>query len=94
MTNQFEVSIKERIKEGWKLLIDLNRGGDLYTYRVTLDEEFAKQLGPEETPEQLIRRSFDFLLAREGPEQILAEFNLRDVKKYFPDFEDTMQKIG
>ena len=37
--------------------------------------------------EELIRASFQFLLERESKESILAKFNLKLIKSYFPEFE-------
>ena len=34
----------------------------------------------------LVRRSFDFLLAREPNTSILREFSLADIERYFPEF--------
>ncbi len=35
----------------------------------------------------LIKKSFIFLLERESKESILPQFDLRDISKYFPDYE-------
>jgi hypothetical protein len=34
----------------------------------------------------LVRRSFEFLLAREANTQVLREFSLSDIERYFPEF--------
>jgi hypothetical protein len=36
--------------------------------------------------EDLVRDSFDFLLARESKESILREFDLSVIKRYFPNY--------
>jgi hypothetical protein len=55
---------------------------------VRVAESDLQRLGRhEETPEQLVTRTFEFLLAREPAEQILKSFELADVQRYFPDFE-------
>ena len=38
-------------------------------------------------PEDLVRRSFAFLLAREPATSILRRFELPEIGRYFPDFE-------
>jgi hypothetical protein len=38
-------------------------------------------------PSDLIRRSFEFLLARESKESILASFELSTISRYFPEYE-------
>jgi len=57
-------------------------------YTVTVPREYWKRLiqGKEE-PESLVRRSFEFLLARESKESILREFELPVIQKYFPEYE-------
>jgi hypothetical protein len=41
-------------------------------------------------PENLVRRSFEFLLEREPRQSILASFDLPLIGRYFPDYEATM----
>jgi hypothetical protein len=38
-------------------------------------------------PTDLVRRSFEFLLAREPKESILPSFGLSTILRYFPEFE-------
>lgn len=54
---------------------------------VTLTREYARQLGSENEPEVLIRRSFEFLLERESNNSILRSFDLRVIGRYFPEYE-------
>ena len=44
------------------------------------------------TTEELIRRSFEFLLEHEPKEAILAEFDLAVIPRYFPDFEQEIRR--
>lgn len=44
------------------------------------------------TPEELIRKSFDFLLEREPKESILREFEVAAIARYFPDYEEAVRK--
>lgn len=56
------------------------------THQVSLDEEFAKQSRMK--PEELVKKSFEFLLKREPKESILPAFTIPDtINKYFPEFE-------
>lgn len=43
-----------------------------------------------EQPEQFLRRCFEFLLAREPKESILSRFDVADISRYFPEFEQRM----
>jgi len=44
------------------------------------------------TTEELIRRSFEFLLEHEPKEAILAEFDLAVIQRYFPDYEQEIRR--
>ncbi len=46
------------------------------------------------TPEELVRRSFEFLLQRESKESILREFDLSVIQRYFPDYDQAMTGLA
>ena len=58
------------------------------SFRVTFSVETYEYLGAGRTREEFIRDSFRFLLEREPKESILEEFNIEEIKKYYPEFED------
>jgi len=41
---------------------------------------------------ELVRRSFEFLLAREPYTQILAEFDLSTIERYFPEYREAVSR--
>ena len=56
---------------------------------VTLDDAHYQLLTQGKIPkEDLIRRSFQFLLEGEPQESILRTFNLRVITRYFPEYEE------
>lgn len=60
---------------------------------VTVEPAYAARLaGPGVSPEELLRRSFEFLLQRESKESILRQFHLREISRYFPDYEAEIRK--
>lgn len=66
---------------------------DSHSYRVTLTRDYYQKLtGGKVAPEQLVRASFEFLLARERPESILSEFDLPLIGHYFPEYEQAIKK--
>ncbi|HDZ54565.1 MAG TPA: hypothetical protein ENI19_03855 [Candidatus Nealsonbacteria bacterium] len=92
-----EIKKKEQIESGWNFLV----GIDDIEYAVTLDKEYWEKLTPSTssgqahgqlTPEELVRKSFEFLLEREPKESILREFNLNVISKYFPEYEKEIIK--
>jgi hypothetical protein len=45
-----------------------------------------------EDTERLVRASFEFLLEREPASSILAEFELSEIGRYFPEYWDELQR--
>jgi hypothetical protein len=67
--------------------------GDKRQYIVSLDDDYYYLLTQGTiSKEELIRKSFQFLLERESKESILSKFNLKVIKGYFPEFEGEIAK--
>jgi len=63
------------------------------THRVTLeDKDYTRLTDGNVTPEELIRRSFEFLLEHESKESILEGFDLMVISRYFPQYEREIKK--
>ncbi|NIS83258.1 MAG: hypothetical protein GTO14_24350 [Anaerolineales bacterium] len=64
------------------------------THRVTVTPEYYEKLtGGKVTPEILVERSFEFLLARESNTSILRSFDLPVIGRYFPEYESTIGEM-
>jgi len=62
-------------------------------YNVNLYDEYWQDLtGGKIAKEELIKKSFKFLLEREPKESILSRFNLRIINQYFPEFKEEIRK--
>jgi hypothetical protein len=61
-------------------------------HRVTLKAEDCQRLAGNTAPEELVRRSFEFLLEREPKESILARFDLSVIARYFPEYESEIAR--
>jgi hypothetical protein len=48
--------------------------------------------GGKTQPEELLKRSFEFLLEREPKESILARFDLPVIARYFPEYEREIRR--
>jgi hypothetical protein len=60
---------------------------------VTLRPEDCQRLaGGTAQPEELLKRSFEFLLEREPKESILARFDLPVIARYFPEYEREIRR--
>jgi len=68
-------------------------GGTQSQHVVSLKENYYEKLTRKQVPEEdLIERSFQFLLEREPKESILREFDLSVIGRYFPGYESEIQK--
>ena len=62
-------------------------------HQVTLDpKDYARLTIGAVEPEELIRKSFEFLLERESKESILSRFDLSVISRYFPQYEREIKK--
>ena len=55
------------------------------THRVRVSRAERERYGTEDVAE-LVKRSFEFLLAREPNTSILREFDLSTIERYFPEY--------
>ncbi len=79
---------------GFECAVEIEDGGMLsrHTVRVSAaDMARWSRAAQGETPEQLVTRAFEFLLARESAGQILRSFDLADITRYFPEFDREMR---
>lgn len=61
-------------------------------HTVTVQPDYAARLTGGRVPtEQLVGRSFDFLLEREPNTSILRRFDLPAIARYFPEYERTIR---
>lgn len=83
-----------RTGSGWILGVTISDGTGSTNHRVTLSkEEYDKIRGDSEvSPEELVKKSFEFLLKREPKESILGEFELSLIGQYFPEYFDEIKK--
>ena len=62
-------------------------------HTVLVGQDDLARLAPGHyNPEELVRASFDFLLAREPRESILRQFELPVIERYFPGYETEIRR--
>ncbi len=84
-----EIMKQQPTESGWRFVVIV--GGT--NFDVELDKDYWQQLtGGFYQPEELIKKSFEFLLSREPKESILKKFHLREIGKYFPEYEAVIKK--
>jgi hypothetical protein len=90
--HEIEVTITSTA-DGWVCAVTVRVAGSESRHRVTVGRADVERLAPGDTgPEDLVRRSFEFLLAREGRESILAGFDLAVIGRYFPEYEREIRR--
>ncbi|MCH8049146.1 hypothetical protein IH979_00300 [Patescibacteria group bacterium] len=57
------------------------------------EEDYQRLTGEKISKEELVRKSFEFLLARERKESILPAFDLMLIGKYFPEYESEISSV-
>ncbi len=63
------------------------------THVVSMSQDYYRQLcGARVTHEWVIVQAFKFLLERESNTEILPEFDLHIINRYFPEFEAEIAK--
>jgi hypothetical protein len=79
--------------DGWDFLVQVREDGSRTEHRVTLAVRDYERLSRRAvTPEALVEKTFEFLLAREPKESILRQFELTVVTHYFPQFETELER--
>ena len=75
--------------DAWRCDVELAEAGVVVSrHSVRVSRPDLRRLAPDESePDELVRRSFRFLLEREAPSMILRSFDLSDITRYFPEFE-------
>lgn len=75
-------------RSGWTCTVILEEGATSTTHAVSVTHADLARLAPDAaSPEDLVRRSFVFLLRREPKESILRRFDLPVIGRYFPEWE-------
>lgn len=73
-------------EEGWVCEVVVDHEGERTPYTVTVSRSDLERWGHGDV-EDLVKRSFDFLLKREPPSSILKSFDLSVIQKYFPEYD-------
>jgi hypothetical protein len=72
---------------GWTCKVRIvEEGRTASEHMVTVTKDDKERFAPHSSVEDLVTRSFEFLLEREPPTSILRTFALPDIERYFPDF--------
>lgn len=76
-----------------KFAVTVSETGSQTKHTVTLNKaDYQKLTRGAVRPEELIRKSFEFLLENEPKEQILPEFDFTLIARFFPNFSKEIPK--
>jgi hypothetical protein len=64
----------------------IEAGGETIHDVTVTPNDYARLTNGKVDPEELVRRSFEFLLEREPKESILTRFDLSVISRYFPEY--------
>ena len=79
--------------DAWECSVTVAEGTSQSVYTVAVERTYRDKLaGTGVAVEELVRKSFEFLLAREPKESILRSFNLPLIGRYFPEYEGEMRQ--
>ena len=75
---------------GWVCQVGVDHAGERTRHTVTVSGAELARWGRgdrRQDVEDLVARSFDFLLLREPPTSILRSFELSAIQRYFPEYD-------
>lgn len=85
----------EPARDGWTCTVAVEADGQRTEHVVTVSRADLARWGEDgghREVEQLVERSFDYLLEREPPSAILKRFELSVIPRYFPEYERRFRK--
>ena len=83
----------EKLKNG-DFQVRVIEGASSSNHRVRLtDSDYQRLCRGKIAPDELVKRSFEFLLTREPKESILPEFDLPLIGRYFSEYERELQRM-
>ena len=80
--------------DGWKCQVTVEQGRERTQHTVTVTKAEAERWGrggETSDVQDLVQRSFEFLLAREPAGSILKAFDLATIQRYFPEYDELIR---
>jgi hypothetical protein len=78
---------------GWTCRVTVSEGRSSTTHDVSVTSADLGRLAADDvSPDDLVRRSFAFLLAHEPKESILRRFDLPVIGTYFPEYQRSIRQ--
>ena len=81
--------------DGWVCQVRVDHAGERTEHTVAVSRADLARWGKgdqRKDVEDLVARSFDFLLEREPPSSILRRFDLAAIQRYFPEYDQQIKR--
>jgi hypothetical protein len=80
----------------WRYHVEITESdgsGSETSHEVSMGKDYYMRLTDRRMiPEEFIKKSFEFLLARESRDSILQQFDISQINNYFPEYEKEIKK--
>ncbi len=94
MSEPITIKNQSETGDGWQFSVEVGNPPSSKEYSVTVNNnDFQRLTGGNVDPSELVKKSFEFLLARESKESILRQFNIKIISNYFPEYEKEIKKF-
>jgi hypothetical protein len=87
---QIEIKSQEK-SDGWTFRVVVKQDGTQTEHQVEMSQKFYQSLDTQASPEEVVRKSFEFLLENEPKEAILSQFNIEIISQYFPGYKQEIR---
>lgn len=88
-----EISVRTQPSNlGWHFKVAVQQNSIYSEHLVSMDKDFYSRLTTTAEPEKVIKTCFQFLLEKESLAQIMKEFDVATVERYFPEFMGEIEK--
>ena len=79
----------------WSYLVEVTEsGGSKTRHKVSMEKEYYEKISNGVIgPEDFVKKSFEYLSKREDKDSILKEFDIKQIREYFPEYETEIKKI-
>jgi hypothetical protein len=77
---------------GWHFKVVIQEDSTYSEHLVSMDKDFYSRLSTTAEPEKVVKTCFTFLLEKEPVNQIMKEFDVAVIERYFPEFMRELEK--
>jgi len=80
----------------WSYLVEVTESGDSGSktrHKVSMEKEYYEKISNGVIgPADFVKKSFEYLWMREDKDSILKEFDIKQIREYFPEYETEIKK--